>query len=506
MKNEAGIYKVQLSALSFLHHTEVTETRVTRLGNGKMETTLKSRVAPQARLSGKLGTASIVFMVIAAAAPLTVIGGNVPLAIANGNGAGAPTGFVIAALVLAVFSVGFLTMTPHVKSAGAFYAYVRQSLGDRFGLGTAYVALVAYTAIQVGVYGYLGGSVAAFVESLGGPTLPWWLYSGLALLVVAYLGYRNIDLSAKVLGVALVLEIGIVLVMDSSIFLSGGAEGLSAVSFTPAAIFSGPIGVAILFALTGFMGFESTAVFRDEARTPEKTIPRATYIAVAVIGVFYAISSWALVEGWGPSRVVQEATANPGSFMLDAAQTYIGTVGHDIMNILLLTSLFACVLSFHNVIARYQFTLASEKHLPARLATVHAKHDSPSTSSLVQSLTAALLVGVFSVFSIDPLVIVFGSMAGVATVGMMMLLIVTSIAVVKFFAAHPELATSIWKGRVAPMISTVAVTGCMILVLTNFVLVTSCPPEVSVVLALIPPAAFVAGLLVSKRGKAGNVS
>lgn len=467
-----------------------------------METTSKTQVGSQAKLSGKLGTASIVFMVIAAAAPLTVVGGNVPLAIANGNGVGAPAGFVIAALVLVVFSVGFLAMTPHVKSAGAFYAYVRQSLGNRMGLGTAYVALVAYTAIQVGIYGYLGGSVAAFVETLGGPTLPWWMYAGVALLFVAFLGYRNIDLSAKVLGVALVLEIGIVLVMDAAIVFSGGAEGVSAVSFTPDAMFAGPLGVAILFALTGFIGFESTAVFRDEARTPEKTIPRATYIAVGIIGVFYAISSWALVVGWGPSAVVQEATEKPGSFMLEATRTYVGTVGHDIMNVLLLTSLFACVLSFHNVVARYQFTLASEGHLPAKLATVHPLHGSPSTSSIVQSITALVFVGVFSVFSIDPLVIVFGSMAGVATVGMMLLLILTSIAVVKFFATHPELGTSVWKGRVAPIVSTVAVIGCMFLVLSNFVLVTSCPPEVSVVLALIPPLAFVAGVIASKRQKA----
>ena len=58
------------------------------------------------RLSGRLGPVGIVFMVVAAAAPLTVIGGNMPLAMGLGNGAGAPVGFLIASLVLLVFSVG----------------------------------------------------------------------------------------------------------------------------------------------------------------------------------------------------------------------------------------------------------------------------------------------------------------------------------------------------------------------------------------------------------------
>ena len=247
------------------------------------------------RLTGHLGVGSVVFMVIAAAAPLTVIGGNVPLSVGLGNGAGAPIGFVIAAAVLLLFSVGFVTMTPHVREAGAFFSYVTEGLGRRAGTGAAVVALLAYTAIQLGVYGYTGWAFNDTVVFYGGPELPWPVYSLVLLAVVAVLGYRHIELSAKVLGVALVLEIGIVVLLDLLIFGSGGADGLNATSFTPAAITSGSIGVPVLFALTGFIGFESTAVFRDEARDPERTIPRATYLAVLIIGGFYAVSCWALI-------------------------------------------------------------------------------------------------------------------------------------------------------------------------------------------------------------------
>ncbi|MFT8887128.1 MAG: amino acid permease, partial [Acetobacter papayae] len=81
------------------------------------------------RLSGNLGVAEIIFMVMAAAAPLTVVSGNVPLAIAQGNGALAWTGFAAASFVLLLFSVGFVTMTPHITQAGAFFTYVREGLG-----------------------------------------------------------------------------------------------------------------------------------------------------------------------------------------------------------------------------------------------------------------------------------------------------------------------------------------------------------------------------------------
>src|SRR5690348_9244829 len=137
------------------------------------------------RLTGHLGPIGIVFMVVAAAAPLTVIGGNMPLAMGLGNGAGAPVGFLIAALVLLVFSVGFVAMTPFVPEAGAFFSYVTTGLGHRLGMGVAVVALIAYTAIQVGIYGYIGWAIDDTVRFYGGPQIPWPVYSFAILAIVA---------------------------------------------------------------------------------------------------------------------------------------------------------------------------------------------------------------------------------------------------------------------------------------------------------------------------------
>src|SRR3954451_15327146 len=80
------------------------------------------------RLSGRLGPAAIVFMVVAAAAPLTVIAGTVPIGIAAGNGAAFPASYVVCTVVLLFFAVGFTAMAKHVAGAGAFYTYITQGL------------------------------------------------------------------------------------------------------------------------------------------------------------------------------------------------------------------------------------------------------------------------------------------------------------------------------------------------------------------------------------------
>ncbi|MBO0679950.1 APC family permease [Mycolicibacterium sp. S2-37] len=449
-----------------------------------------STTAEKRRLSGHLGPIGIVFMVVAAAAPLTVIGGNMPLAMGIGNGAGAPVGFAIAALVLLVFSVGFVTMTPYVPEAGAFFSYVTLGLGQRMGKGVAVVALIAYTAIQIGIYGYIGWAINDTVLYYNGPEIPWPVYAFAVLAIVAVLGYRHIELSAKVLGVALALEIGIVVVLDVVMVANPGPAGITFTSFDPATFTQGTIGIAILFALTGFIGFEATAVFRDEARDPERTIPIATYAAVIIIGAFYAITVWAFVVAIGPDEVTavaEKTLAGDGNMLLDTTGDMLGTIGRDIVNVLLLTSLFACVLSFHNVIARYQFVLAGKGLLPARLAKIHGSHQSPAFSSVVQTITATVIVAILAVLGIDPLVGVFGSMAGVATVGMVTLMLTTSIAVLVFFVRNRSRAAGgLFTTRIAPALAVLGLLGCMWLVLSNFTLVTGGSATLSTVLAAIP--------------------
>lgn len=454
---------------------------------------------PPRGLHGNLGVGGVVFMVLAAAAPLTVIGGNIPLGVGLGNGGGAPMGFVIASAVLLLFSIGFVAMTPYVKEAGAFFSYVTEGLGSRSGTGIALVALVAYTAIQVGIYGYMGWAVNDIVKSYGGPDIPWPVYAFATLLFVAWLGYRHIELSAKVLGVALTLEVVVVLAMDLMIFVKGGAAGVNVDSFRPSVFMQGSPSVAVLFALTGFIGFEATAVFRDEARNPARTIPRATYVAVLLLGTFYAVSCWALMIAVGTehARIVANATlAGKGNLLLDNAHAYLGPIGRDIVNVLLISSLFACVLSFHNVLARYQHIMSRKALLPAALGRVHERHRSPHISSLLQSLTAALIVGVFALLQLDPLVAVFGSMAGVATVGMMLLLLFTSAAVYVFFSRHPDRrAAAPWSTSVAPVAAFLSLLGCTVLVLSNFTLVTGGSAVLSVILAAVPFCAFAVGFM-----------
>ena len=71
-----------------------------------------------------------------------------------------------------------------------------------------------------------------------------------------------------------------------------------------------------------------------------------------------------MVSAWGDEGAVTMATDNPATMLTDTATRYVGTVGGDLVQVFLITSLFAALLSFHNVLARYIFSLGNTRALP----------------------------------------------------------------------------------------------------------------------------------------------
>jgi amino acid transporter len=137
------------------------------------------------------------------------------------------------------------------------------------------------------------------------------------------------------------------------------------------------------------------------------------------------------------------------------------------VNVLLITSMFACVLSFHNVLARYQHSMSAVGALPAGLGHVHHAHLSPYKSSLAQTITGGLLVVVFGVLGLDPVLQVFTWLAGVATLAIVVLMSVTSVAVIVWFSRSSG-ERSLWGTAVAPSLGLIGLVIAAIAIGANF--------------------------------------
>jgi amino acid transporter len=448
-----------------------------------------------------LGLLAVTFMVISAAAPLTGVAGAVPIAFLIGNGTGVPATFLFMTLVMLAFAAGYVAMSRHVRNAGAFYAYAARGLGGRWAGATAFTALAAYNAMQFGLIGLLGGISASVFGSFG-INLPWWGWSLIAIALVGLLGYRQVDLSARVLIVLVALEYLIVLLVDFAILAKGGAVdagGLSVNLFDTGAIFSGSLTAAILFCLGSFIGFEATTIYAEEARDPDRTIPRATYLSVLLIGIFFVFTTWLMIAGVGAENLIPTigGLADPTEFFFVLADTYIGGPVPPIAGLLLVSSLFAALSAFHNYIARYSYVAGREGLLPASFGRTHGTHSSPHVGSFVQTVGALIVLAVFAGLGLDPVLNMFTWISQVGTLGVLGMMTVTSLAVIMFFRRQggPAFTT-----LVLPAVSGLIMAVLFVYIFINFGDLTgTAGGGLSWILPALIPAAAVIGWLAAVR-------
>ncbi len=457
---------------------------------------------PSTRLQGNsLGLAHIVFFVVAAAAPLTAVVGTAPAAFAFGNGPGVPGAFVLAGALYLVFSVGFAAMTRHVSGAGGFYVFIANGLNVSLGIAGAFLALLTYSAVQLAVYALLG--VFAHDATLRlGLDVPWNAWSVLALVAVLLCGQRNIAVSGHILGACMVAEFAILLLLDLAIIRhNGGGQGLSVSNFAPSVVFGKGLGAALVFVVGSFIGFESTAIFGEEAKDSGRTIRTATFLAVSSITLFYAFSTWAIAQFYGFAEISAVAAAQPDRLFFNAAAVLLGDWAVDAMNILLIISLGACALSMHSTLSRYLFALGREGLMPAALGRVHHRHGSPHRAGALQSAMALALLALCIASGLDPYGQVFAWASAIAVIGVLFLQSLVCAAIIGFFRARPDITAGRGSVLLAPLASLAGLICFLVLVLHNLPLLVGSATSVLWVFPLFPLGVFAMGWFFAQRVK-----
>jgi amino acid transporter len=451
-------------------------------------------------LRGTIGVAELALIVLAWSAPIVTVGG-VSGIIVRYAGAGAPLAFAIAMAILMLFAIGYVTMSRYVENPGAFYAYITAGLGKPMGLGAGFLAIAGYFLLAMGTTAIFGFSTKALVEQVfGGPVVAWSVYAFASVLLVAVLGYFRIDLSAKLLSAAMICEVVLIAVFDAAVFAKGGATGISVQSFTWDAFNSGSMSLGVLLAATCFSGFEATAIFREEAKDPRRTVARATYLAVASIGIIYVVSTWALILAFGTGAASAMAARDAGGMFPIAVQRFVGLWASDGVTVLRALSAFAALLSVQNILSRYIYSLAVDAVLPGLLANVHPRHGSPHVSSIV--ISSLMLMTLLPLAASEDVVQLYGQLLGAGGLAVLALIALTGVAIITFFVRRTDISESWLRTLLAPVLSTMGMGFVLVLAVQNLTLLTGGSLSGAIALQAGLAGVFVAGVTLALHFRA----
>ena len=439
-----------------------------------------------------IGWFGIFLMVITTNGPLTSMGGGVPVSITLGNGIGLPGSYAIVCAAYLLFAVGFCAMSPHVENGGAFYAYITKGLGTIPGIGGACIAVLSYIAILLACYAMLGHFVHMAMASLG-LDAPWWAWAMGCAVGAHLLCVRGIEFSGRLLLILMLSEVGAILLADLlEIFnLRLAGHALSLAPFSPQAVFTPGFGPSLIFVVASFMGFETAAIYSQEARDPRRSVPRAMYLSIAFIGILYAGSILLMLNHFGLSQAVAVATNDPGGMWLSMFSTLAGPTAAKIGAVLVITSLFAAVLSFTNVLARYWHALAVCGLVWSRLSRTHHRHRSPHVASAATLCISVMLVLLCAMAGLDPMLQALPWASVPSAIGVLTCQVLAALAVIAFFRKHP-MKVSRWRSLLAPVISAAVLTFFLWQMITHVQLLSGLPPGPSYALAF---SVLAAGLL-----------
>jgi amino acid transporter len=416
-----------------------------------------------------VGLGGVLFLTVTGAAPISAMLFNTPIVVGFGQGAGAPGAFLFATIILTVFSVGYVAMARKKTTAGGFYSYISHGLGREIGLGTGYGAVVAYSVFEASLCGgfayFLGLKLNDFGVNVAWP----WLALGM-ILIISLLTYFDVRISSTVLMVGLLSEVAILLIFDGFLFAHGGTNWsnispVKAFQSFPAQgqLAAGAIGIGLFFAFWSWVGFEMAPNYGEESRNPKRIVPRALYISVIGLGIFYTVTSLTPLNGYATTHAaIAQAQTNPAEFYLSPARLYAGHWVASIMSYLIITGSFACGMAFHNTTARYMYSLGREGLLPKQLGRTHKRWHSPHIASVTQSVIAAIIIALFAIFTgtNDPTsqayVQVYGLMAVMGVIIILSVQALVSLAILIYFERFHRDEAHWWKTRLAPALAFVS--------------------------------------------------
>ncbi|MGA3265775.1 MAG: APC family permease [Verrucomicrobiota bacterium] len=298
-------------------------------------------------------------------------------------GLAAPVAYLFAFPIVLVLGVCLMQLARCLPSAGGYYTYISRTVHPRVGFLASWLYFL-YDPILAGfILAFMGSVLEKALKAAYNVTFPWWAFLLVAGSFVGWVTYRGVRVSAKSMVVFGAAGVAIALALSLWGFFLPGPGGITFSPFNPANASSrNGLGLAVIFSIFAFNGWECGAPLAEESENPRKNLPRAIFIAILVMGVFLIFGSWGLLVGWGTNDLPRliNSTENP-TFVL--ARRYWG--GAWVLVLLaLLNSIVAASIAATNAATRVWFGMARSGSLPRALAKVHPRFKTPVNAVRLQ--------------------------------------------------------------------------------------------------------------------------
>jgi len=306
-----------------------------------------------------------------------VAGGSTPLAFLLGG---------VACLALAFVVIGF---TRRMASAGYAYTYASRSLGKEAGFMAGWLyffGFICFVPMTMSGVGYLAADLLKVSPKL------WILFFFIGMLLFLFLSVIRIKVTTRVQLIIGIVTVAVIVLIDLVTTAKGGSHGqaLSAFSFshTNSGGFNG-VFYGIIFGVTSYIGFETSADFGEETAHPRRYIPIAVLVATLFAIVLYLWTTYSITIGYGVTNGAKMG-ADPVA-LKTTATNFVGSWLGTLAEIGGMLAAFVVCVACATAAARTLFAMGREGVLPAAFGQTHKTFKTPVNATVAVTVLAILM-------------------------------------------------------------------------------------------------------------------
>lgn len=304
-----------------------------------------------------------------------------------GWGVAGTMGMLIATLAVTVMYIAFIfsftELTTSIPNAGGPFTYARRALGPIGGLIAGYATLVEFLFATPAIAYALGSYVHFLYPSIA--VVPTAISCYVLFSLINFLGVKE--------SAVFTLVITLLAVVELLIFMGIVAPGFHSSNFMKNSMPFGWKGVfaALPYAVWLYLAIEGVAMVAEEAKDPNKTIPRG-YILGIVTLVLLALGVMIITGGitdWKNLAAIDYPLPESIGIVLGK--------DNSLTKLFAGIGLFGLIASFHGIIMTYSrqiFALARVNYLPHFLSALHPRFHTPHWA-----LFAGGIIGIIAIIS-----------------------------------------------------------------------------------------------------------
>jgi amino acid transporter len=291
----------------------------------------------------------------------------------------------------------FVSFERRIQEKGSVYAYIRHTFGARYGYAAGWTLLLFYATLSTCAAALTGTEIMSLLDDVGVRHSTWWMPCAVVvILITTWLCWQDTRLAVHGM---LALEGASVLIILILVVRILTCVPLSLTPFHPDPMAHGwsGIGYALIFTTLAFGGFEGAAAFSEETKNPERNIPIAFIATILVAAIFFSVSMYAQVLGFGRENVNQLVGSD--SPLSTLAARFLSRKYALLIDVAVMSSAFACAMGTLAAASRMLMALSLESKR-GWFRSVNRKHGTPwkallaiSTCSLASTVIWGSHVG-----------------------------------------------------------------------------------------------------------------